>query len=259
MILALGVSPALLSPALAQQPAGGTPAAPLEFEVATIRPHPAGDRTTMIGGQPGRYRATNVTLRMLIEQAFDLPADQVSGGPPWMESQRFDVLAKISDAEWQAMQKVDYYHQELETRQLLQSLLKDRFQLAISHQPKELQVYALVQARGGAKVPLAGTARPSQQGLSGNFVMGMTTKDAPLAEFTDFLSGYLRRTVLDQTGLSGQYDITFMVPEPEQNAPGESDSAVFRALEDQLGLKLESRKAVVDTIVVQRLEQPTEN
>jgi uncharacterized protein (TIGR03435 family) len=70
---------------------------------------------------------------------------------------------------------------------------------------------------------------------------------------------HFRRTVLDQTGLSGRYDISFDAPMPAENTSIDVDSAVFRALDDQLGLKIESRKAMVDTLVIEHLQQPSEN
>lgn len=94
-------------------------AAPPEFEVATIKPHPAGDRVISWGGEPGRFEAKNVTGKMLVEQAFDLPEQQVSGGPPWVDSQHFDVAAKIADAQWQEISKLDYYHGQQLIRHML--------------------------------------------------------------------------------------------------------------------------------------------
>src|ERR1700733_2349311 len=117
-----------------------------EFEVATIKPHQSGDGTISMGEPPSRYEARNVTAKMLVEQAFGLPADQVIGGPPWIESQHFDVSAKMSDTQWEEIKGLDYFHRHRSVNLMLQSLLKDRFRLLISHQPNELTVYALIQA-----------------------------------------------------------------------------------------------------------------
>lgn len=228
-----------------------------EFEVATIKPHPGSDFSISWGGTPGRFDATNITVKMLVEQAFDLPADQVSGGPAWAEEQHFDVRAKISDARWEEISKLHSEERNRAVQQMTQSLLAERFHLAISHHPKELSVYALVPAKGGAKLRLAGA--PSQAPVTGSFLMGMTQNDVPVGALTSFLSGYFRRTIVDGTGLTGRYDINFIVANPEEYTPDAMDSAVLRALEDQLGLKLVSRKEVVDTIVIDHLEQPSEN
>jgi uncharacterized protein (TIGR03435 family) len=214
-----------------------------------------------MGGPPGRYEARNVTAKMLVEQAFGVPADQVSGGPPWFESQRFDVSAKISDSQWEEIKGLDSFHRNQSENLMLQPLLKDRFQLLVSHQPKELTVYALVQAKGGAKLHVHGepeTSKPPDTGPRYS-LMAMDQKDAPIIALADFLSGHFRRTVVDRTSLTGKYDISFEVGTLTDNSPEEVDSAIFRALEDQLGLKLVSRKEVVDTIVIVRMEQPSAN
>ena len=248
--------------AAAQQPVAGAggPASAQEFEVATIKPHPAGDASVMYGEDAGRYKATNVTARMLVEQAYGAPSDQVSGGPEWTTTQRFDVAAKIPDVEWQAMKGLEYWRQQQRARLMLQALLAERLQLTIRHEPKELQVYALVQTKGGAHLPAAGTKR-QQNTSSGprSFIMAMMNNNAPVSELAHFLEMHFNRTVLDQTGLTGNYDITLEVPMPENYAAADADSLIIEALADQMGLKLESRKAVVDTIVIERIEEPSEN
>lgn len=243
-----------------QTPEKGTVApAPEEFEVATIKPHPGTDPSIYWGGTPGRYDATNITVKMLVEQAFNLPSDQVTGGPAWAESQHFDLKAKIADARWQEISKLNSDDQYHAIEQMLQNLMRERFSLAISHHPKKLTVYALVQARGGAKLQVAGPSGPSRPSMQGSFLMGMTQDNASVGALATFLSSHFQRAVLDRTGLTGRYDINFYVANPEDHTPEAVDSAIFTALEDQLGLKLVSRKEVVDTIVIDQLEPPSEN
>jgi uncharacterized protein (TIGR03435 family) len=230
-----------------------------EFEVAVIKPHPAGDGLSSIGGPPGRYEAKNVSVKMLVEDGFNLPSDQITGGPSWIESQRFDVSAKIPDAQWDQVKNEGYAHQHDAMRPMLQSLLKDRFRLSITHQPKELTVYALVVARGGSKLRPAGSPAPPPPSENAGFMMAMNQENTPLTELTNFLAGHFGRTVVDSTGLTGKFDISFYVAMPADHSPEEADSAIFRALEDQLGLKLVSRKDIVDTIVIEHLEQPSAN
>ncbi|HEY2467211.1 MAG TPA: TIGR03435 family protein [Terracidiphilus sp.] len=142
-----------------------------EFEVATIKPHPDGDMSIRLGGMPGKYEAINASAKLLVEQAFNLPKDQVTGGTPWVESQRFDVNAKIADDCWQQLNKLHNEDRGKATQLMLQSLLKERFKLAVSHHPKELTVYALVVAKGGPKLGPAGSPRQEQTG--GSFLMGI--------------------------------------------------------------------------------------
>jgi uncharacterized protein (TIGR03435 family) len=235
-----------------------------EFEVATIKLHPEGDYVMSSGPTPGGFEAHNATVKLLVEQAFDLPGDQVTGGPGWVASQHFDVVARMSDAERDAISKLDYRKQAKSIGLMLQSLLKERFQLKITHQPKELMIYALVVAKGGAKLRAAGAPKPPDSPETGqeSFMVKMEQKDISVSELTPFLSSYLHRAVLDRTELSGKYDVSLKIPMPD-NSLGDMNSAMFRALEealeDQLGLKLVSRRDVVDTIVIQHVEQPSEN
>ena len=229
-----------------------------DFEVATIKPHPAGDQSSSMGGRADRYEARNVTVKMLIEAAFSMPADQISGGPPWMEQQRFDVTAKVADSAWDRIKSLRSGDQYEAKNVMLQGLLKERFGLVFSHQPKELTVYALVQARGGAKLRPHGAPKPPEK--EGRVSMMATgQQDAPVSSLAKFLAGYLRRTVVDQTGLEGRFDFDFAVPIPEDNTPDARDTSLFQALEDQLGLKLVSKKATVDTLHIEKLEEPSEN
>jgi uncharacterized protein (TIGR03435 family) len=167
----------------------------------------------------------------------------------------------MPDAQWEEIKGLDYSHRNQAVDLMLQSLLKDRFGLIISHQPKELSIYALMQTKGGAKLHISGTPAAPQTPETDNrpFSMAMDQKDIPVTAFTDFLSSYFRRTVLDRTGLTGKYDIRLEVGVPTEDPPEDVNSLLFRALEDQLGLKIETRKEVVDTIVIEHLEEPSAN
>jgi uncharacterized protein (TIGR03435 family) len=226
-----------------------------EFESAKISP--SADFVTSVGGPPGRFEAKNVTAKMLVQLAFNLPADQVSGGPPWAASQRFDVTAKISDAQWQDLNKLGDSLRNQLIQHMLQALVVERFHLAISHQEKDLLVFALVTAKSGAKLQVAGTPKPESIGRE--LVMSMDQDDAPVSALANALSAHFGRTVLDNTGLSRRYDIRLRVEIPDENSPEAVDRAIFTALEDQLGLKLVTRRRVLDTIVIDQLEQPTDN
>jgi uncharacterized protein (TIGR03435 family) len=229
-----------------------------EFESSTISPHPAGDFVTSVCGPPGRFEAKNVTAKMLVQLAFNLPADQVSGGQPWVATQRFDVMAKISDVQWQDFNKLDDPLRNQFIQQMLQSLLVRHFHLAVSHQQKDLLVFALVTAKSGAKLPVAGTPK-SELIESRELVMAMDQNDVPVSALANALSAHFGRTVLDNTGLSGRYDIRLRVEVPDENSPEAVDRAIFGAVEDQLGLKLVTRRRVLDTIVIDHLEQPSTN
>jgi len=228
-----------------------------EFEAATISPHPAEEFTFSVGGPPGRFEAKNVTAKMLVQMAFNVASDRVSGGPQWVGSQHFDVTAKISDAQWQGLNRLDSDRDQLVQR-MLQSLLIRRFQLAVTHQQRNLLVFALVPSKSGAKLRAAGTPKPGPVEEK-PLLMTMEQNDVPVSALASFLAAHFGRTVLDNTGLSRRYDINLHVEIPEENSPDAVNRAIFSALEQQLGLKLVTRRMVLDTIVIDRLEQPTAN
>ncbi len=245
-------------PSRAQEQAKTDP--PKEFEVASIKPSAPGGRGVRIQMAPGgRLDVSNVTLKLLIQQAYGVKDFQISGGPGWINSERYDVVAKadrdIGKAE--------------ELRPLIQKLLADRFQLTIHRDTKELPVYALVVGKNGPKLKESAANGPGSQirmgrGLINGQGMGMEM-------LAGELSRPLGRTVIDRTGLKGQYDIKFeWTPEdgpghgpgdgPESAPPSDTTGpSLFTALQEQLGLKLESSKGPVEIIVIDRAEKPSEN
>lgn len=227
-----------------------------EFESATISPHAAGEFASSVGGPPGRFEAKNVTAKTLVQMAFNVAADRVSGGPQWAGSQRFDVTANISDALWSDLHKPDNDRDQI-VRHMLQSLLAQRFQLAVTHQQKDLLVFALVACKSGAKLRVAGTPK-SETVEEKTLLMAMEQDDVPVSALASFLAAHFGRTVLDNTGLSRRYDIQLRVQIPDENSPDAVNRAIFSALENQLGLKLVTRRMVLDTIVIDRIEQPAD-
>ena len=231
------------------------------FEVAAIKPSRAGGNLESINTPPGRLQAKNASVESLLEQAYNLPQNQISGGPSWLYSDRYDIEAKMSDSQYRQIEKLDKRQQEHQVNLMLQSLLTDRFKLSVTHQPRELKAFALVVAKCGPKLHLSGTPEPAKPGRSKNSGMSfygvvLQTRDSPLAEFALHLSEQFGRPVIDRTGLKGSYDISFQVPlAPEDDR----ESAVSSALQDQLGLKITTQKATVDTIVIHYIEAPSEN
>jgi len=290
--------------------AAQTASPPLTFEVATIKPSTGDAHGIMLQLLPGGgMRTMGTTLKMLITQAYDVRDFQVSGGPSWINTDRFDVTAKppgsggdakdpreMSDSERKTMQE--------QLRARLQALLADRFQLAIRHETKEQPVYALVVAKGGPKIkpaaeiavtmpnepaPNQGMARagglneaapkgamPKGAMPKGMMRMGMgelTGRGVELQMLITTLANPLGRPVLDHTGLTGRFDFDLKwTPDPGQSMgpagaplgmePPPSDSngpSLFTAIQEQLGLRLESTKGPVDTLVIDRVEKPSEN
>ncbi len=197
-------------------PATGTTSA--SFEVAVIKPNRSGDWRVMMGFHPGRFRATGIWVRHLITLAYGVSDFQVTGGPSWINSERYDIQAKEPDSVAAEMQKLSPDQREELSRSMLQSLLADRFKLQLGHQTKEVPAYALVVAKGGPKLQAAkpdadikGMKGANVREKRGKMVFGMgdlTIPDAPLSMLARMLSQQLGRPVLDQTGLEGNYDLT---------------------------------------------------
>jgi uncharacterized protein (TIGR03435 family) len=268
-------------------PQTGAPAR-LEFEVASVKPNDSdsgltaygchGTDTTKpmtvlnvqfgpgTGSQPaiipdslGRCSATNAPLKLIIAFAYGLnvgPAqvDQnVIGGPSWIGSARFDIEAKAEKPPVEADLKL-----------MLQALLADRFQLQIHRENKEGQGYVLVVGKGGTKLKES-TDEKARQGLMMNNngqQLTLTANRLPMSSFLSALSARLGHPVIDQTKLTGTYDfkLTFL---PTDAPAGISDDklapSLFTAIQDELGLKLESHKVSTDVIVIDRAEKLQQN
>lgn len=252
-----------------------------KFEVASIRPSNSADRRPLINMQPGgRFTAANVTVTRLIEVAYDIEQFQISGGsdgvPSWTGSDLFDITAKGDSL--------------ANMGQMLQSLLADRFQLVIHRDTKEMPVYALVIAKNGPKFKDANESDPNIVDLSKrpDLVAGgarprftiirrgrLTAQGTNMALFASQLSNFLGRSVADRTGLTGTYDLKLeWMPDENQVAmfqamgvpegfgappPDWQGPSLFTALEEQLGLRLESQKRPVEIFVIERIERPSEN
>ena len=236
----------------------GQSAAPAEFEVASIRPAPpqaAGRVSTRKSIDGARVIFTNVTVTDVIGAAYKIQQYQVAG-PSAIGSWRFDVAAKIPDGA-----------PEQQVPQMFQALLNERFKLAFHRETRVLPVYTLRVANGGPKLRMAESASGIQS--DSNSTGWHVNAKASLLSFAEFLSLRLDRPVLDGTGLSGVFEIKAdWAPDPiaQPAAPGKEaapDSAlgpsIFTALQEQLGLRLESARGPVDVLVVDHVEMPTEN
>jgi uncharacterized protein (TIGR03435 family) len=228
------------------------------FEAASVKIS-SGEQVRM-RREPGRLAITNFSLRAMVRYAYDVEDMQISGGPPWFASDRWDVAAT-------AGREIT----EAERRRMLQTLLDDRFKVAIRRESKELPVYALVVAKGGSKLTLGTAGNPERVELnvSGAGMHQMRAQSVPLSTIAKVLTGQAGRIVLDRTGIAGSFDYQLeWVPDPA-NMPmingakpdgSKLDGAsIFTAVQEQLGLKLESAKGPVEILVIERAEKATEN
>jgi bla regulator protein BlaR1 len=237
-----------------------------EFEVASIKPSDPAARGGSI--QPGgqRFTASNMPLVGLICFAWDVRDDQLSGVPGWILSQRYDVVAKSGNSGTDPRQFLDLQ------RRSLQNLLADRFQLKVHRENRERPVYVLTVDKRGLKMKenndLTSDPAPAIRITGKGQATAQIVSTAYMAQFLTWLLG---RTVLDQTGLKSNYDFKLewapdpsFEPQRSQNTdvPMPADSSgpsIFSALQQQLGLKLESTKGPVEIIVIDHVEKPSEN
>src|SRR6185312_1651894 len=235
---------------------GGTTLDAQTFEAASIKPSaPTAVGSTYDYQTGGGLRVRNGTLGGLIESAYDVRDFQIAGGPGWLDTDRFDVIARSESGRPAPSRDED----TKTTRTKLQALLADRFHLIVHRETREHAEYALTVGRDGprlAVVPPGTAPRPPTgiQSASGHLV----GRQATMAQLVFALSRRLGQPVVDSTGLRERYDFEMTWAELDAAADRASDApSIFTAIQEQLGLKLESIKGPVDTIVVDRAEPPT--
>jgi bla regulator protein BlaR1 len=248
------------------------------YEVASIKRDKSGTDFMMLHTTPVGLSARNIPLRELIRQAYRVEDKQILGAPGWLGSERYDIEAKVSSSDTDALRNLSPDQRSL----MLLPLLADRFQLKVHTEVRDLPVLALVVGKGGPKLHEAkpGDTYPNGikgfdgQGGPGLMHMGpgqLTAQALPMSSVARLLSEQLGLMVQDETGLTGKYDFTLQWS-PERGAadagqPGADNAAstesgglsVFTAIQEQLGLKLESRKAPVEVLVIDHVEAPSEN
>ena len=236
------------------------------FEVASIKPSkPDERRSALVRGR--QLAMTYCSLLDVVMFGFDLHPSQVVGGPSWLDTEKYDIVAEPEGEGAPSLQQ---------WRAMLQKLLADRFRFTFHRDRKDLSAYAIVIAKNGPKLAKSGgdpNGLPGFSGPRGKWVARNTTM-AELAAFFGIL--FLDRPMVDHTGLSGRYDLTLeWTPDQPQlagagatagvtvpPAPADDLSAppdLFTAFQQQLGLKLEAVKAPVSVIVIDRVEKPSAN
>lgn len=234
------------------------------FEAAVIKPTPPDFRARLMTMQGAhQFQAKGYALKALISAAYSLPPRAVSGGPDWTDVDRYDILAATPG---EARPDVD------QQMAMIRSLLADRFSLKFHTEPREFSAYVLKVAKGGARLrepaapeaqtPLVNTVYPADR-------IALPGRNVTMNQFAATLQRVvLDRPVLDKTGLAGKYDFDLEwtyddtqfggnLPPIASDNSGKPD--LFAALQQQLGLRLDSAKAVIDTIVIDSVQRPSEN
>ena len=248
----------------------------LEFDVASVKPDKSDGRMSRVGTSPDGYSATNVPLKSLISDAYGVRPDLISGGPAWADSVGFDVQAKVAEPDVETFRKLT----NEQRGSMLKPLLEERFGLRLRSEMKTLRIYELVIAKGGPKLKQSGPAPPPLDAKPGDaprprggmsMSPGMLNAEAyTMAAFARQLSLMLQRTVLDNTGLTGEYDMkltwaeeegetAFAKPQSDARQSTDSRPSLFTALQEQLGLKLQASKGPVKTLVIEQAKMPTDN
>jgi len=280
------------SPEMSLQSSAETEALP-KYEVATIKPSSSSDGRRMMMMTPDGTSMHGVQVQLLLQQAFDAESDRILGAPAWVKSSQYDIEAKVSPEDAPKMGEL----KAEQRREMLLPLLEERFNLKYHHETRELPTYALVVAKSGPKLteskpgsPVpprdAANANPKSDGPPKDPIgnRGMMTMNPGHLEahgggiffLSHALSAVVGRTVIDKTGLTGTYDFTLQwTPDdaampmaggggqggpPRGDMPADAGGpSLFTALEEQLGLKLESQKGTVDVIVIDHIDAPSEN
>lgn len=205
----------------------------------------------------GRIHATSYKLRQLIHDAYDVEMFRILGGPRWVDEDRFDVEAKppasSESSKWVPANFKSPPNPEM--RQMLQTLLAERFQLRVHTETRKESIYALVVAKGGPnlKPPASTTVQPFVSFLP----HGLSGKNATMDQLVERLARILGRTVLNRTGIRGNFD--FLIDYPPDDVATDESVLLLREIQDQTGLKLETQPGSVDVIVIDRAEKPTAN
>ncbi len=268
--------------------ASGTAAALPAWDVSTVKPSSPDARGSMIQLTPDGIKITNVPLLTVVREAFDVQDDHLLGGPSWAKAAMFDIEGKVAPEDAPKLKGMKV----AQRREMWVSLLEERFGLKFHHETRDLPVYELVVAKGGPKmqaskpddpsdvgpVPSAGAGqdpRPARHMLMMRGRGHIESQGTGMDGLARVLSGQLGRTVVDKTGLQGNFDYKLdwtpddavaamtkggdPVASQSAAAPDTAGPSLFTAVQEQLGLKLEATKGPADVIVIDRIEQPTEN
>jgi uncharacterized protein (TIGR03435 family) len=217
-------------------------------------------------------KAINAPLDSILQLAYHVQNTQVVGEPDWFKSQRYDIEAKVDSATAEQLHALPEDQLGLITQHMLQQLLTDNFKVTLHQESRDLQVYELVVADGGSKLQKA-----DKHGFVRMGVGEVSSQGTPLDLFTAILSQRLGTTVVDKTGLQGNYAFNLRWkpdademerirtalpptdPNMDQPAPGADAPPLLTALQEQLGLRLEPKTDRVPVLVIDHAEQPAAN
>ncbi len=246
----------------------------MAYDAVAIKPNKSGSGSMSWRSSDDSFEGINFSLKQLIVNAYGIRDGLISGMPAWAEGAHFDIHAKIVDPDAEALTKLTPEQRQA----MVASILTERFGLKVHKETKQLPVYELTVLKDGPKfkdsvaVEVDPKDDPAQR--KGMGPGSMMTSDGqlksvaiPLSSLVSMLASELSRTVIDKTGLAGKYDLNLKWTPDRVAAAGTDDGqqpadvapSLFTALQEQLGLKLVSSRGPVETLVVDHVEQPSEN
>jgi uncharacterized protein (TIGR03435 family) len=251
---------------------GQAPGGRLEFDVVDIKPNvsasPDGVGEILPSGQ---FRAINIPLKEIIKFAYNVRDEAFVGAPRWVDSERYDIVGKAPAAGaeetfWRSDSRLQFmrlYYTDQTFRQMVQSLLADRFKMSVHSDQRPTSVYALTVAKGGSKLQRAvESGKPDcLRAVDQQIQAVLTCKNMTIADLGRalqlFAPGYADHEVIDATGLEGTYDFTLKwVGIAVVNQGG---MTIPEALDKLLGLRWEARKQPMPVLVIDHIEKPSEN
>lgn len=260
------------------------------YDVASVKPNKGDGRMLSIRNTPDGFSAMNLSLKFLISNAYGIKQDLITGGPDWVGTARFDVDAKVAGVDVETLKKLN----PEQRRTMLQPLLAERFGLKVHSETRVLPIYEMTIAKSGVKFKESEAVAPSEDGgksapgpggPAGTITPGgapplppgmprgaasmsmgpgmFTGKNLTMVALANQLSSSIHRTVVDKTGLKGKYDFELKwTPDdrpPQGDAGTDTGPSIFTAVQEQLGLKLESARGPVETLVIDHAEKPAED
>jgi uncharacterized protein (TIGR03435 family) len=231
------------------------------YDVVSIKPSKVWHRPRI---SPDSLSVSVTPLTLIYDAYGPMLPGQISGEPAWSTSAQFDIEAKMDEDTAAALQKLPAKQQAAQRQLMLQALLADRFNLRVHHETKTLPLYELVVAKGGSKLKESHATETNTNGIG-----RLTAKGMPIADLARLLTLIVNRFVVDKTGLTGQYDFELRWTPNDWSPLMEEFSwllpeavtgpSIFTAVQEQLGLKLVPSKGPVDVLVIDHIEQPSEN
>ena len=259
MVMLLGAVAALTAPQINSQSPGRTPipAAPSAFEVASVKllqpPLPTGGGPWI--ASRGRFRAEAAQVQGVIAMAYGVLPAQVKGGPDWIEREAYSFDARAENPDVGSDQ----------IRAMVQTLLADRFKLAIRRETRESDVYRLLVGKSGSKLKDANGGRRNYLNWTGPGQVTFTEMTS-LVSLSAILASFLGAPVLDETGLKGTYNYSLEFADPRladsrelRLRQADSRPDLFTAVQEQLGLQLQRAKRLIEVVVIDHVERPTPN